>query len=570
MNDAPTIALAAAAIQGAFRAYLACFRQITRRAATRFAARDWQAMQHDNRQRLALYGRMVDRTCDQLKRLMGSQVHRDSAWGALKGCYSQRIQKQANAEIAATFFNSITRRQLHTMGVQPEVEFLAAQMLHPRPGHAGHTPWEVDQQGSLAAVVAQLLRTSNLGVDFEDFARDTRRVTRRLARHGDITRIEMLPNVFYRDMAAYRVGRAVAGSETFGLVIALLHGPNGVYVDAVLDQQQQIRVLFSFTRSHFHVLVDRVADLIGFLKPILPHKRLAELYTAIGFHKHGKTELYHELTDHMAVCGSDRFDFSPGQRGMVMIAFNMPRDDLVFKVIRDRFERPKAATRREVMAKYDYVFTHDRAGRLIDAHTFEHLTIDLCCLEADLLEELQSRASESILIRDEQIVLKHVYVERRVTPLDLYLREADPAEALAAVRDFGQAIKDLAHVDVFPGDVLTKNFGVTALGRVVFYDYDELCPLSQCNFRRIPPPRDSMDEMAAEPWYWIDEDDVFPEEFQRFLAMNGDHKDEFLKHHADLLDVDFWTTTQQQITAGEYLHIYPYQSAQRLMRRKST
>ena len=249
-----------------------------------------------------------------------------------------------------------------------------------------------------------------------------------------------------------------------------------------------------------------------------------------------------------------------------MIVFNMPNDDLVFKLIRDRFDQPKTATRREVMEKYDLVFRHDRAGRLVDAQAFEHLKFDGGCFASRLMAELKQGAGNTVSFEADGVIVNHAYVERRVTPLDIFLKEAEGAEAISAVIDWGKAIKDLAVSNIFPGDILLKNFGVTRLGRVVFYDYDELCLLTDCNFRRLPPPSVYEDEMADEPWFYVDENDVFPEDLQNFIELSGSLKKEFLKHHSDLFQVEFWQQTQDKIRAGELPHIFPYSDHCRIKR----
>ncbi len=323
------------------------------------------------------------------------------------------------------------------------------------------------------------------------------------------------------------MGCIYAGSARIPLAIALLNLPDGIVIDGILLNEDDLSILFSFTRSHFHVEVDRPYDLIQFLKSILPQKRIAELHIAIGFHKHGKTELYRELLEHLSVCYEDRFDISRGKRGMVMIVFNMPNDDLVFKLIKDRFDTPKKTTPREVMEKYDLVFRHVRAGRLVDAQAFEYLKFDGGCFSDQLLKELKEGAGNTVRIEADNIIVNHAYVERRVTPLDIFLKEADKAETISAVIDWGNAIKDLAVSNICPGDILLKNFGVTRHGRVVFYDYDELCLLTTCNFRKLPLPSVYDDEMAAEPWFYVDENDVFPEELQNFIELSGSLKRNF-------------------------------------------
>ncbi|WP_054701208.1 isocitrate dehydrogenase kinase/phosphatase-domain containing protein [Desulfosarcina cetonica] len=253
-----------------------------------------------------------------------------------------------------------------------------------------------------------------------------------------------------------------------------------------------------------------------------------------------------------------------GKPGMVMIVFTMPGLDMVVKLIRDHFDTPKKTTPAKVKAQYDFVFKHYRVGRLIEAHAFEHLSFERCWFADDLLDHLLHEAGQTVHLDKEQVVIDHAYLERRVIPLDIFLEEARGAAAEAAVVDFGNAIKDLAMANVFPGDMLLKNFGVTRRGRVVFYDYDEIMPLSECHFRKIPQPRNEMEEMADEPWYTVAENDVFPEELSRFLGLAPHHRDLFLAHHNDLLSVDFWRTVQKEIQSGIIRHIRPYASGDQL------
>jgi isocitrate dehydrogenase kinase/phosphatase len=239
----------------------------------------------------------------------------------------------------------------------------------------------------------------------------------------------------------------------------------------------------------------------------------------------------------------------------------------VFKVIKDRFDYPKTATRRSVMRKYQLVFVRDRVGRLADAQEFEALEFSLERFLPELLEELARDAAGTVEVSGDRVLLKHLYTERRVTPLDLFLLRSETPERLHdAVVDYGNAVKDLAAANIFPGDMLLKNFGVTRHGRVIFYDYDELCLLTDCKFRHIPPPRHPEDEMSAEPWFYVGENDIFPEEFTSFLEFPPEFRDVFMDVHADLLSVDFWRDMQARHEAGEVLDIFPYHESRRLTR----
>jgi isocitrate dehydrogenase kinase/phosphatase len=338
-------------------------------------------------------------------------------------------------------------------------------------------------------------------------------------------------------------------------------------VDAALLTQDQASVVFGFSWSYFRVEVPSPRDLIEFLRTIMPNKRIDELYNAIGFNKHGKTELFRSLMSSLQD-PNVRFAAAEGDEGMVMAVFTLPALMLVFKIIKDSFGAPKNTTRQHVMEKYHFVFVRDRVGRLADAQEFEHLEFPRRCFPDELLEYLLRVAGTTVRVVEDRVVVRHVYTERRVTPLNLYLRDAADDAARAAVLDYGNAIKDLAAADIFTGDMLLKNFGVTRNGRVICYDYDELCLLSECRFRRLPPPRSIEDEFSAEPWFHVGDQDVFPEEFQAFLSPPGRVRDAFLDAHGDLLQVEFWTGVQERLKAGEVVDVFPYPRDQRLRRRR--
>ena len=237
---------------------------------------------------------------------------------------------------------------------------------------------------------------------------------------------------------------------------------------------------------------------------------------------------------------------------------------MVFKLIKDRFDYPKDTTRADVMRRYRLVFEHDRGGRLVEAHEFEHLRIAMERFEPALLEELRRHAPETVRLEGSDVVIAHAYVERRVRPLNLFFAESDADARSFAGRDYGQSIKDLAASNIFPGDILTKNFGVTRHGRVVFYDYDELTFLTDCNVRNLPEAKTYEEEMSAEPWFSVRENDIFPEEFPRFLSLPEPARTALFEQHADLFRADFWRGVQQRLRAGEILEVFPYAPERRL------
>ncbi|HNB72498.1 MAG TPA: bifunctional isocitrate dehydrogenase kinase/phosphatase [Acidobacteriota bacterium] len=555
---------AAQAIFVGFETYQTTFHTITLRAQTRFEQRDWLGMQSDAVERLNLYKATVDQVVANVRAVLGDDLETIKTWEEMKSLYSQLIICRDDWEQAETYFNSITRRIFATVGVNQRIEFVDTDYSIPPnlPKHSVYRryPFQADR----TQLVELILKDVPFATPFEDLHRDAQLVSNQLERHLKaihawpfVEQAEVVSAVFYRGQEAYLVGRLRCGANLVPLVLVLINTPAGVVVDAVLFEENDVSMVFSFTRSYFHVEVDRPYDLVAFLKSILPRKPKAELYNAIGYNKHGKTVLYRDLLHHLAH-SKENFEIARGERGMVMIVFTLPHYDLVFKIIKDQFTYPKTATRQEVISKYQLVSKHDRAGRLIDAQEYEFLELERRRFSSELLDELLNVAGQTVKVEDDWVIIKHVFLERRVTPLNIFLREAKPAQAEAAVIDYGNSIKDLISTNIFPGDILLKNFGVTRHGRVVFYDYDELCLLTDCIFRKIPRGRSYEDDISSDPWFSVGENDIFPEEFQNFLQLTGKQRDVFLHLHGDLFQVKFWRSIQDRLRAGEVIRILPY------------
>ena len=573
LTDSRLANVGAHVIHRAFGRFQTAFGTITRRAQGRFERRDWHGMQADARERLDLYKSVVDATVDEVRATLEERVAEKLVWASMKAVYSGLIADGDDWELAETFFNSITRRIFATVGVDPQIEFVNTDYDSP-PSQAVRAVYCTYQRAASTAIVIEtILHNLPFAGRFEDLERDAELAGREI--EGQlraisalrvVERVEMIDAVFYRGKGAYLVGRIFSGSHRLPLVLALLHPPEGIALDAVLLDENEVSILFSFARSYFHVDVSRPYDLVQFLKTIIPRKRTAELYIAIGYNKHGKTELYRDIL-HYLTYSKDRFEIARGQPGMVMSVFTMPGYDLVFKVIKDRFGFPKKTTRETVMEKYHLVFRHDRAGRLVDAQAFEHLQFERDRFSEALLDELRETAGQTVVEEDGAVTIRHAYVERRIIPLDIYVKEADEEAAAAAIVEYGNAIKDLAMTNIFPGDMLLKNFGVTRHGRVVFYDYDELCLLTECTIRRIPPARTPEEELSPDPWFAIHEHDIFPEQFANFIGVYGRLRDVFMAHHADLLTVAFWRDVQARLEEGEIIGIIPYAEERRLRNR---
>jgi len=552
---ASTADRAVALIAGAFERYRRDFLAITRRAPARFADRDWSGSLHDARERLDLYGRVVNELLGELRPALGAREREETLWIAMRGAYAERVAGHPMREVAETFFNSITRRIFATVGVNPRIEFVDFRFTRVPVMLVDPPLRRFPVTRGTTAAVDSLLSSLELGAGWADRAGDAGRVAREIDRRWEaadaplpVGELEVLVPPFYRRKGAYLVGRARSGERALPLVLALVNGADGVRVDAALLNEEDVSIVFSFTRSYFHVDAERPSDVVAFLRSLMPSKPLAELYASIGFDKHGKTELYRDLRRHLSR-SDERFALAPGAPGMVMAVFTMPSYDVVFKVIRDSFPAEKHTSRSTIRGRYRLVFKHDRAGRLLDD---------------ELLAELLSTAGRTVRVDGDRVVIRHLYVQRRVRPLDLYLPSVDPASARRAALDYGQAIRELAATNVFPGDFLLKNFGVTRYGRVVFYDYDELSTLNECHFREMPPARGPEDEMAAEPWFSVGPDDVFPEELARFLPFRDEMRRAFMAAHGELFETGFWRELQGLHAEGAVMDLYPYRDEVRL------
>ncbi len=566
-NIAPELA---ALVHAGFESYQAQFGLITRRAQARFETRDWAGGQKDARERLDLYRQFSDWVVRELGRKMAGHEADPELWAAARQTFLKLALQRDDADLALSFFNSSARRILKSIGLDTASHFLPTDFAAIPAQAPSRAVRKYAGGAPLVQLIQQLFADLPFAGAFADLEAQARLATdaieRDLPARGQVpSLLEVVPSPFYRNKGAYLVGRLTVGELQYPLVLALVHPEGGVVLDAVLTTAGEASVVFSFTRSYFHVEAGSPTALVAFLQELMPSKPKGELYTAIGYHKHGKTLLYHTLTTELAAPGA-RFEIAEGEPGLVMVVFALPSFNVVFKIIRDRFGAPKTTTRATVIEKYKLVFAHDRVGRLADAQDFENLSFPRARFAPELVTELEREAAGTVRFEPQQITVRHLYTERRVVPLNLYLKQATAEQARDAILGYGQCIKDLAAANIFTGDMLLKNFGVTRNGRVIFYDYDELCLLTECRFRALPEPRDEADEMAAEPWFSVAEGDVFPEEFRHFLVLPGEMGRVFMAAHAELLTVEYWRRMQRQAEQGEMGDVYPYREERRLSR----
>ncbi|MDG9929674.1 MULTISPECIES: bifunctional isocitrate dehydrogenase kinase/phosphatase [unclassified Pseudomonas] len=543
------------------------FREITNGARARFEQAQWQETQRASAARISLYEEKVAEVTGRLRQTFSDEQLLDiDLWPLAKSAYIGLIDLRNDDELAETWYNSIFCGLFSHDQISDGCMFIHTT----RPSLRAHerTPQTRNYQprGDLNLALRQIFTDYSYHVPFEDLERDLDKLEQQLranlpdwvCKDQDLT-IELFSSTLYRNKGAYLVGRIFTPDEQWPLVFPLLHREGqGIQIDALITDEAEVSIIFSFTRSYFMVRVEIPAEFIGFLKRILPGKHIAELYTSIGFYKHGKSEFYRSLINHLANT-DDKFVMAPGVRGMVMSVFTLPGFNTVFKIIKDRFSPSKNVDHNTVIEKYRLVKSVDRVGRMADTQEFSDFRFPLAKFDPECLAELLEVAPSTVEIENGGTVLiRHCWTERRMTPLNIYLEHANEAQVREALEDYGLAIKQLAAANIFPGDMLLKNFGVTRHGRVVFYDYDEISYLTEVNFRRIPPPRYPEDEMSGEPWYSVGPNDVFPEEFPRFLFVDLGQRRLFNQLHGDLFTAEYWQSLQEAIRAGKVIDVFPY------------
>ena len=539
-------------LAAAYKRYRNAFLVIAGKAQHRFEARDWDGVRQDVLRRTTLYDTEINLCLVQLKDQLGTQIESKECWADMEKAYEVRVAGHAAPPMAMTFFDSVKRTVL---------KITEDRSVHPLVDPDITPPVELpivrSYRGTRAREIRTLLEDFYFTVPFAAKEEDVRwigfKLDQFLASHITETPpvIEMLSTPFFRDWTAFLVGRVVVGSKVLPFILAVVHEPKGLVVDALLWESDSVSILFSFTRAAFFVKTHQPERIVAFIKTMLPEKSASELYGALGFPIHGKILLFCEMQRQLTE-EAVRFQIAPGRQGMVMAVINTPSFDMVFKLIRDHFEYPKKTSRDAVHSRYDYVLRHNRAGRLVDAWPFQQLWLERRLFSKSILDQLEDLAGESLAILPDKVVLHQVYMERRVTPLDLFVAQDDPSKIRQVVVDYGQAIKDLAHSNVFPGDMLPKNFGVTRLGRVVFYDYDELCRLTECRFLAEP------DSDGPGP------NDVYPEEFRMTDGLPESLRRLFHETHSELFMVQFWKNAQKRTMAGQWRPITAYSERQRL------
>jgi len=569
---------AAQTILDGFDRHYRIFGEAALNAMQVFERRDWLGMQRLSRERIASYDERVRECTHALVDKYDAEKLDAEIWQQIKLHFIGLLIHHRQPECAETFFNSVCCRILHRsyfnndfIFVRPAVstEYIENDEPAAKPTYRAYY---LERDG-LSPTLERVITNFQLDLPFDDLRRDVACVIQALhEEYGEIDakpnfQIHVLSSLYFRNQAAYVIGRIINGDQVMPFVLPIRHfGQNGLVIDTALFKREQLLILFSFSYSYFLVDMEVPSAHVEFLRTLMPGKSNAELYTSVGLQKQGKNLFYRDLLHHLSH-SSDKFVIAPGIKGMVMLVFTLPSFPYVFKIIKDVFPPPKETTREQVESKYVLVKQHDRLGRMADTLEYSSVALPLSRLDDALIRELERDAPSMIEYEDDNIVIRHVYIERRMIPLNIYLQEGSDAQVEHGIIEYGNAIKELISANIFPGDMLFKNFGVTRHGRVVFYDYDEIEYLTDCNVRRVPVARHEEDEMSSEPWYAVGPHDIFPQTYDTFLLGDERVRRHFMRHHADFFDPGLWQTHKDRILKGETLEYFPYDGALRFVRR---
>jgi isocitrate dehydrogenase kinase/phosphatase len=567
-NNAHHIALAL--IQG-FNKHYKLFRATSKNAKARFEQADWLGVHKAVRERIRFYDDRVDECVERLHDEFDSQSLDDATWQQVKLLYIGLLLNHKQPELAESFFNSVTTKILHRDYFRNDFIFvrptLSTENIEAEFEPTYRSYYAVT--GGLRGAIRKIVDDFKWLRPFADLERDVNYVYRAVRQYlkGMPARevnfqIQVLGSAFYRNKAAYIIGKAINGSAEYAFAIPVLHDENGqLYLDTILLDAWRIGLLFSLSRAYFMVDMEVPSGFVQFLRSILPNKPRSELYIMLGLGKQGKTMFFRDFIYHLHH-SEDKFIMAPGIRGLVMLVFTLPSYPYVFKIIKDVFGASKNMDRATVKRKFMMVKQVDRVGRMADTLEFSNAAFPLKRFDPEVMEELQTLAPSCFEIDGETLIIKHIYIERRMEPLNIHLDRMERTNNIEgvehAIKEYGSAIRELAQANIFPGDMLWKNFGVTRYGRVVFYDYDEIEYMTDCNFRKIPLAPDFETEMSGEVWYPVAKNDVFPEEFSTFLLASPVLRKIFHKHHRDLLSAKFWQDAQLKIREGHVEDFFPY------------
>jgi isocitrate dehydrogenase kinase/phosphatase len=569
---------AAGIILGAHRRYLARFNGITAKAQETFETRAWIQGALHAAERVRLYRDAVDGVWLGLERAYSGQLLSREFWLAGRRALLETVFDDYDADLALTFFYSTMRLAFDRLDAPVEyADDGLAERSHVSSPHPATRRYRADG-GRLSASIAQALADCAFRAPFRNLAPEAGLAAGRMlegwrAEIGASTprHLEILRPVFFRDQEAYIAGKLWAREGEMPVVLALRNDERGIALDAVLTGKEDMRnILFVSTRSTFHVLADEYREVLAFLDSLAPERGHPAMCAVLGFTHPARVALNQRLRDHLART-RERFARVPGREGMAMVVFGPPGFPYVFKVIRDFSAKQGWTGRQRIMDVYRWVHEINRGRLMLDAWIYRNLRFPRDAFEPGVLQELLSAAPQSVRLDGDAVILKDVYAQRRVRPLNTFFEEEEERALRERAADaLGCFIKDLASMGLFVSDCygLTFNLGLTHGFNAALFDFDDLGSLLRHNFRETPP-MDEKDELLWNPevdgpWFAVAENDVLVDEWERFLGVPLDLQACFREKHGDLFTTAYWTQVQRRILSGEQHYVLPYPQERRL------
>ncbi len=439
--DSPLAYDIAKAMMDGFNRHYRLFRTESARAKHRFETADWHGQQRAQRERIEFYDLRVKECSMRLEKEFKAGAQPMDVWQQVKLHYIGLLVDHHQPELAETFFNSVTTKILHRsyfqndfIFVRPAVstEYIENDEPAAAPTYRAYYP----ARDTLLDTIVRIIDNFRLQRPFDDLPRDAQLVLEAMS--GRLVQvklranfqIQVLSSLFYRNKGAYVVGKIINGFNEVPFALPILHNrDNKLVIDACLFGEDDLQALFSFARAYFMVDMEVPSAYVQFLRSLMPRKPRNEIYNALGLAKQGKTLFYRDFLYHLRH-STDKFRIAPGIKGMVMLVFDLPSFPYVFKLIKDYYPPQKDTTREQIKGKYLLVKQHDRVGRMADTLEYSEVAFPRDRFDDELIAEIQKFAPSQLEISDrdgdgsEEVIIKHLYIERRMIPLNIYLQEA--------------------------------------------------------------------------------------------------------------------------------------------------
>ena len=550
-----------------FDLFYSRFQVITESAKTAFETRDYQASLIISKKRLSLYSDSMYKLGENLSDAF-SPISRDQGlWEVIEEKYRQLVRNRYEGDLALAYIHSVRRALL--LGEWSPVDYSFDVPSKANKNYSDFLFETFHTEAITTDLLLDILRVPGFNVQYRELKVDAMLAAQRVKGDLDdrfstykIQKIEVIKGEFYRNRGAYIVGRIVLDNlSNVPLVIALLNEEKGIYVDAILTSESAAFNIFSTTRANFHVNNEYYHELSEFLHSIIPKRSLGLAYSTIGFNHFGKVAVMEELKEEL-LSNDGKFDFAIGFKGTVAIGFQSRQSGYNLKVIRnsptEQYKWGMFEGVPSVLEKYSRVHVINRTGSMLDNIIFYRVKLERIWFTNALLEELLNEASECVTLQGNFLFFRHLIVQRRLTPLPVYLETSSQAESEAAVINLGHCIKNNMAANIFNKDLDARNYGVGVFGGVYLFDYDALEKFTEVKIRTNQNQFEGEEEIPE--WFFEDGVVFLPEEIESGLRIpSRSLRRLFREVHGDLLKVDYYENIQNELRVGKVpsVRVYP-------------